>query len=277
MTAALESTPLAEALRMCAARADAVGRDDVREMFILLGGCLVDGVFVPASIEHAQSILRTREVLQGELRTATAQAVLTSRILGTLPFGALAVMALVSPGLRTTLFSGAAVSIVVVGAAVNRVGSWWTGVLVRRALASPLDPAVSLTEHMAVSLRAGRGIVESLCAARGVSPEAAQVSYALGDGSRLEDALTNLPRTSVSMRLEHTLLAAHRDGLPIASAVHQLVADAHDARRHTIESALRRLPVRLAFPTVLCTLPSFLLITIAPMLMTTLGNVAPAI
>lgn len=277
MTGTLDSAPLAEVMTTCAARAGSVGDDTVREMFVLLRGCLVDGVFVPASLEHVQSLLRTREMLHSELRTATAQAVLTGRILAALPFGALAAMAMVSPGLRAMLFSGPATAIIVVGVAVNRFGSWWTRVLVQRALGSPLDPAVSLTEHMAVSLRAGRGIVESLRAAREVSPEAAEVSLALDDGRRLEDALAILPRTSVSLRLEHTLLAAHRDGLPIAAAVHQLVADAHDARRHTIESALRRLPVRLAFPTVLSTLPSFLLITIAPMLMATLGGVAPSI
>lgn len=277
MVSSLESAPLPDLLPMCAAWADAAGREAVREMFVLLGGCLVEGAFIPASIEHARSLLRTREMLLGELRTATTQAALTGRILATLPFGALAVMAMVSPGMRATLVSGAAVAILTVGVVVNRIGSRWTRVLVRRALGSPVDPAVLLTEHVAVSLRAGRGIVESLCAAHGISPEVARVSIALGRGHRLEDALADLPRTSASMRLEHTLLAAHRDGLPIASTVHQLVTDAHDARRQSIESALRRLPVRLAFPTVLCTLPSFLLITLAPMLLTALGNVAPAI
>ena len=40
--------------------------------------------------------------------------------------------------------------------------------------------------------------------------------------------------------------------------------DANASRRRQGEAAARRLPVRLSFPLVTCTLPSFVLLAIAP-------------
>ncbi len=58
--------------------------------------------------------------------------------------------------------------------------------------------------------------------------------------------------------------AAVRDGLPLAPVLDRLTDEAVDARRRHGEAAARRLPVRLSFPLVVCTLPSFVLLAIAP-------------
>ena len=57
---------------------------------------------------------------------------------------------------------------------------------------------------------------------------------------------------------------ADRDGLPLAPVLDRLAAEARAARRRAGEAAARRLPVRLTFPLVICTLPSFVLLAIAP-------------
>ena len=44
----------------------------------------------------------------------------------------------------------------------------------------------------------------------------------------------------------------------------RLAVDARAARRRLGEAEARRLPVRLTFPLVSCTLPSFVLLAIAP-------------
>ncbi len=55
-----------------------------------------------------------------------------------------------------------------------------------------------------------------------------------------------------------------RDGLPLAPVLDRLTDEASAGRRRQGEAAARRLPVRLSFPLVACTLPSFVLLAIAP-------------
>jgi len=60
------------------------------------------------------------------------------------------------------------------------------------------------------------------------------------------------------------LAAADRYGLPIAPVLDRLVDDARDQRRRRAEEAARRLPISMAFPLVVCTLPSFVLLAVVP-------------
>ena len=64
--------------------------------------------------------------------------------------------------------------------------------------------------------------------------------------------------------LAAAIATADRDGLPLAPVLDRLAADARAARRRSGEAAARRLPVQLSFPLVVCTLPSFVLLAIAP-------------
>lgn len=270
-------TTMPEFLELCADHARSTDRHAHAEMFRIVRGCLVTGAIVPAAVENAIVVVRTRAMLHAELRTATSQATLTVRILSLLPFGALLAMAIFSSGFRHTVTMPVTLVVIVIGVGVNRVGAWWTRMLVRRAVSMPEDDITALTEHLAVSLHAGVGITEALVEAHSLSPTAAEVSNALAHGHRMEDALALLPATASAMRLTHTLRTANRDGLPVAATVHQLVNDAHDARRRHVEASIRRLPTALAFPVVLCTLPSFLLITVAPMMLGALGQLAPLV
>lgn len=61
------------------------------------------------------------------------------------------------------------------------------------------------------------------------------------------------------------LLAAERDGGPLAPVLDQLAAEARAQRRREALAQARQLPVRLAAPLVLCTLPSFVLLAIVPL------------
>ena len=64
--------------------------------------------------------------------------------------------------------------------------------------------------------------------------------------------------------LATAVAAAERDGLPLAPVLERLATDARADRRRAGEAAARRLPVQLSFPLVVCTLPSFVLLAIAP-------------
>lgn len=66
------------------------------------------------------------------------------------------------------------------------------------------------------------------------------------------------------------LTAAERLGIPTETMILQLSADAHLMRRLLAEADARRLPVRLGLPLVCCTLPSFVVLVIVPVIAGTL-------
>ncbi len=95
-----------------------------------------------------------------------------------------------------------------------------------------------------------------------------RVCRRVDQGERFADALDALiPALGVrALTFVGTLAMAERTGLPVAPMVEQLADDARHHRRRRVEADARELPVRLAFPLVLCTLPSFALVAIAPLL-----------
>jgi pilus assembly protein TadC len=93
----------------------------------------------------------------------------------------------------------------------------------------------------------------------------AEVELGLHRGRSMADALGVLAAAGPMGRaVAHAIAAADRDGLPLAPVLDRLADDARAARRRLGEADARRLPVRLTFPLVLCTLPSFVLLAIAP-------------
>lgn len=86
-------------------------------------------------------------------------------------------------------------------------------------------------------------------------------------GDRFADALDSLvaPLGIRAVTFVSTVSTAERTGQPLGPMVDRLADDARRHRRQSMESAARELPVRLSFPLVLCTLPSFALVAIAPL------------
>lgn len=68
------------------------------------------------------------------------------------------------------------------------------------------------------------------------------------------------------------IATADRYGFPLGPVLDQLAAEARSARRRLDEADARRLPVRLSFPLVACTLPSFVLLAIAPAVIAALSS-----
>ena len=87
-------------------------------------------------------------------------------------------------------------------------------------------------------------------------------------GVRYTDVLEQLRTTfgAPSYAVIDALLASDRDGLPLAPVLDRLATEAHLQRRRQSEQALRQLPIKMLFPLVCCTLPSFVLLGVAPML-----------
>ncbi len=96
----------------------------------------------------------------------------------------------------------------------------------------------------------------------------------LDRGVPLSDALESLPAElgPRASPIADAFAAAERYGLPLEPMLDQLARDARSERRRLDEADARRLPVRLAFPLVTCTLPSFVLVAIAPAVLAALSS-----
>ena len=181
--------------------------------------------------------------------------------------------------------AGVAVGVVspLVGVAVAisaAVWSRWSGVRraarIKRHTVAAFPDALDL---LVLSIRAGylpaQAIVEitpflppRLC------PAFIAVGEAMQRGERFGDALGQLKDRlgPVAQSLVDSLSAADRYGLPLAPVLERLSFEARQQRRRDAEAMARELPVRLAMPLVLCTLPSFVLLAIVPLLLGALSS-----
>ncbi|HVM01411.1 MAG TPA: type II secretion system F family protein [Acidimicrobiales bacterium] len=87
-------------------------------------------------------------------------------------------------------------------------------------------------------------------------------------GRRLADALDDIPaRLGDDVRpLVAALVASDRYGAPLLDGLVRLSCELRADRRRRAEEAARRVPVKMLFPLVFCTLPAFALLTVAPLL-----------
>ena len=86
-------------------------------------------------------------------------------------------------------------------------------------------------------------------------------------GRRTADALDDLAADLEPVRpLTSALAASERYGIVLGPGLQRLAAEVRTDRRRRAEEAARRVPVKLLFPLVLCTLPAFALLTVAPLI-----------
>lgn len=93
-------------------------------------------------------------------------------------------------------------------------------------------------------------------------------------GETFADALTalNTHFGTSAIALVDLVAASSRYGLPMADVLTQLSVETRATRRRLDEAAARALPVKLSFPLVMCTLPSFVLLAIAPAVLAALSS-----
>ncbi|NNE12380.1 MAG: type II secretion system F family protein [Ilumatobacter sp.] len=106
------------------------------------------------------------------------------------------------------------------------------------------------------------------------------VVHRMHRGHRLADALDAIPEWlgEPASFFTDALVTADRYGLPLGPMLDQLGADVRAARARLAQQRARTLPVKLSFPLVVCTLPSFVLLAIVPAVLgavSTLRGTAP--
>lgn len=144
---------------------------------------------------------------------------------------------------------------------------------------SPTTALVEFVDLLVVLLKSGRTTHQALeCIAKWGTPDvrnaAQRVLARCGTGERLADALGELLTIfgSPAVGIANTLATAERDGLPIAPVLDRLVGEAHAERRRQAQIDASKLPIKLAFPLVTCILPSFVALTIVPILIGALSS-----
>lgn len=240
----------------------------------LLQSAMVHGNFVPSALDHASSVLRDHAACNAELAVAASQAQLSAQLLSALPFLLLGGAILVSSQFRSSLWSPIVLCPLLVGVVLNRIGWRWITSLITRAVHDQPDDIGQLTEHLCVSLRTGLSMTLACERWRSVSPLGSSVADLISAGAPLEEALLPLANLHpiTGKNLGHTIVEAERDGLPILDTITRLATDHRNERRRQIDTRIRQLPTRLSIPLVLCVLPSFLLLSVAPLVLASLSH-----
>lgn len=124
-----------------------------------------------------------------------------------------------------------------------------------------------MTPHQAVTMLAER-------APPPTRPAFDEVNRRTSRGAPLADALRALPDLlgPTAAVVADTLAMSERYGTPITQALEQLSIDVRERRRRQAEAEARKLPIRMSFPLVVCTLPSFVLIAIVPAVLAALSS-----
>lgn len=271
------TTSVVEILFKCAQICEKSRHTDEAVMFRLLTSAYVNGVFIPAALEQVLATLRTHHSIKAELASSSAQALFTARILTYLPIVAFITLVISSSDMQRRLFDISTVVILTIGLGLNRLGAVWIQNSIKHSINRPVDETMLLSEHLVASLRAGCSITESIQRWQHLCPLGNKISHAITHGDRLETALSFLPQTTSGYRLAHTIISGYRDGLPLVHTMHRLTNDAQNDLRASTEVLIRQLPARLSAPLVLCILPSFLFIAVAPLIISSLGQLGPAL
>jgi tight adherence protein C len=143
---------------------------------------------------------------------------------------------------------------------------------IERALPDAMDQLVAgvragLTPYQAVRELAGSG-------ERSIGDAFGEVVHRTERGQPFADALAALPQHLGTQAggLADVIATSDRHGLPLGPVLDQLTGETRAARRLLDQADARKLPVRLAFPLVTCTLPSFVLLAIAPAVIAALSS-----
>ncbi|MDQ1375526.1 MAG: tight adherence protein [Actinomycetota bacterium] len=143
-----------------------------------------------------------------------------------------------------------------------------------RARQAAIDASLpEVVDLLVLATGAGLSIRQAVAAvaARAEGPLAAVLQRAVTEadhGRRLADALDDVAlRAGESTRpVLGILLASERYGAPVGPALDRLAGEVRADARRRAEAAARRVPVKLLFPLVVCILPAFGLLTVAPLI-----------
>ncbi|PIE33139.1 MAG: hypothetical protein CSA55_02285 [Ilumatobacter coccineus] len=237
-------------------------------------------------LERAAAILRERAAAEADRHLHSVQARLSAQVMTGLPLALFMIELVVSPRLRSTMMSPVGLVLIMAGSGFLLVGWWWLQRLIagrvgrhRRAQRqSAIDALPDALELVVVGVRAGltpSAAIDQLAsrAPAPLRPFFEEISHRLHRGQCLADAIRVLPDElgAEAARFADTWSSADRYGLALGPVLDRLSTDIRHERRHLAARQARTLPVRLAFPLVVCVLPAFVLLAVAPAVVSALA------
>lgn len=229
------------------------------------------------SLDGVAGTLRDRNAVRSEVRALSAQARASAAVIGIAPVAFLLVVAAADPAaIRFLVGSPIGLLCLASGLGLDALGAWWMRHIVARAAVERDAVAAQqadVIDLFVLALGAGLNLQLTLTAVARRAPPAWEAALAdvvdqVDRGQRIADALDGLPHAlgEPARPVVRVLAGAERYGTPLLPALDRLALDARLDRRRRAEEAARRVPVKLLFPLVLCVLPAFGLLTVAPLL-----------
>lgn len=153
----------------------------------------------------------------------------------------------------------------------------------RRRFAAVAAAVPDVVDLFAVAIASSGNVLlatEAVVRAAPPGPLTDELATALDEvasGARLADALARVPdRAGEAVRpLVAALVDAERYGSALGPALDRVADEARRSRQRRGEEAARQVPVKLLFPLVLCVLPAFALLTVAPLIAGGLRSLRP--
>jgi tight adherence protein B len=210
------------------------------------------GAPLAPSLRRFAEALRDAQETRDDVAVAMADPASTARLVGWLPLVAIALSLALGFDIAATVTQPAGVACAIAGALLMLAAHRWSARLVAKAQPPAALPGVQ-ADIVAIALSSGVSIDRALA-----------VVAAAGGGDPDADTLD-------------VLALSQRAGAP---AVDLLRATAVETRRRSrTDGRLRaaRLGSRLLLPMGLCTLPAFLLLGVAPMLLSVLAGSIPVL
>lgn len=241
-------------------------------------------VATDAGAPMARALLRLatsmRDVAQAErdISVALAGPIATARLVAWLPAVALGFGAVLGfDTVGVLLGSASGWLCLVVGLALVLVGRRWTAAMARAAR-PPREFAGLAFELVAMSLAGGGALdrartraIEAMWARRLLPTDSSRAEPSVRR-ARSADETQTASTDDVLARVDAVLDLSRRAGVPAAAL---LRSEADETRREATASAEReaaRLGVRLMVPLAVCTLPAFMLLGVAPLLISVIGS-----
>jgi tight adherence protein C len=149
----------------------------------------------------------------------------------------------------------------------------------RRTVAQSARELADVIDLFALGVASGLNLRLALDAVASRAPPAWTVAlidtlHRVQRGIGVADAFDDLPMAvgEHAHPLVSVLVTSERYGTALLPALDRLAGEARLEQRRRAEEAARRVPIKLLFPLVLCILPAFGALTIAPLLAGALGS-----
>lgn len=238
---------------------------DAEALAGLVAVCERVGGDVAAAIRRLAVVVERRAAQHASAGAATAGAKLSGRLIGGLPAGAV----LLVPVARAPVWDAVGLLILGLGAAATAAGIAW----IKRLTPCPpaVDDAASvLADLLSCALRGGATCSAALHllsnhAPADIAPDLKRVQRNVVLGATWVRALCR--SGSEGLRgLGDVLARADATGLPVADELTAFAERRREDAQFEFEKAVRKAPIWMVLPLVLCILPGFVLLALAPFL-----------